>query len=235
MSVDGVARFPLALDVVCILAAIVGYAMELNRRDLLANCVALGVVTLTPGLSAAAAAKSWLRSDTKPRPATPQAELGPFYKRGAPSTATLRAPGDPGLPPSVAGVIYDTRGNILPGAKLEIWQTDHTGHYDLQGYRYRTILTADAAGMYDFSSVMPGHYPARVCQHIHYAVTAPGHKPVVTQLYFASDPVFDGDPDKNYTKDPLITSRELVRPVMLKGDPQAMLASVNFEIVMETA
>lgn len=209
--------------------------MELNRRDLLAKCVALGVVTLAPSLSDAAAAEAWLRSDTKARPATPQAELGPFYKRNAPSTAVLRAANDPGLPLTVAGVVYSTRGDVLPGAKLEIWQTDHAGHYDLQGYRYRTILLADAAGKYDFSSVIPGHYPARVCQHIHYAVTAPGHKPLVTQLYFASDPVFDGDPDKNYSKDPLITSRELVRPVMLKGDPQAMQAMVNFECVLEQA
>jgi protocatechuate 3,4-dioxygenase beta subunit len=209
--------------------------MELNRRDLLAKCVTLGVVTLAPSLSAAAAAEGWLRSDNKARPATPAAEFGPFYKRGAPSTNNLRAANDPGLPLTVAGVVYNTRGDILPGAKLEIWQTDHTGHYDLQGYRYRTILIADAAGKYDFSSVIPGHYPARVCQHIHYAVTAPGHKAMVTQMYFASDPVFDGDPDKNYTKDPLITSRELVRPVMLKGDPQAMLASVNFEVVLEQA
>ena len=209
--------------------------MQLNRRDLLAKCAALGAITLAPSLSVAAATEGWLLSDNKVRPATPAAELGPFYKRGAPNTAMLRGPNDPGMPLTVAGVVYNTRGEILPGAKLEIWQTDHTGHYDLQGYRYRSVLVADSAGKYDFSSVMPGHYPARVCQHIHYAVTAAGHKPMVTQLYFASDPVFEGNPDKNYTKDPLITSRELVRPVMLKGDPQVMLASVNFEIVLEQA
>jgi protocatechuate 3,4-dioxygenase beta subunit len=209
--------------------------MQLNRRDLLAKCAALGAITLAPSLSVAAATEGWLLSDNKARPATPAAELGPFYKRGAPNTAMLRGPNDPGMPLTVAGVVYNTRGEILPGAKLEIWQTDHTGHYDLQGYRYRSVLVADSAGKYDFSSVMPGHYPARVCQHIHYAVTATGHKPMVTQLYFASDPVFEGNPDKNYTKDPLITSRELVRPVMLKGDPQVMLASVNFEIVLEQA
>ena len=209
--------------------------MELNRRELLAKCAALGAITLAPTLSVAAAAEGWLRSDSKTRPATPEAELGPFYKRGAPSTASLRAPNDPGLPLTVAGVVYNTQGDILPGAKLEIWQTDHTGHYDLQGYRYRTVLVADANGKYDFNSVIPGHYPARVCQHIHYAVTAPGHNSMTTQLYFASDPVFEGDPDKNYIKDPLITSRELVRPVMLKGDPQAMLASMNFEVVLERA
>ena len=46
--------------------------------------------------------------------------------------------------------------------------------------------------------------------------------------------MFDGDPDKNFHRDPLITSRELVRPVMIKGDPKQMIAAVNFDLVMET-
>jgi protocatechuate 3,4-dioxygenase beta subunit len=73
-----------------------------------------------------------------------------------------------------------------------------------------------------------------VGQHVHYLVTAPGHKPVITQLYFATDPVFDGDPDKNFHRDPLIISRELVRPVMIKEDPKQIVAVVNFDLVMET-
>jgi protocatechuate 3,4-dioxygenase beta subunit len=80
---------------------------------------------------------------------------------------------------------------------------------------------------------MPGHYPGRVCQHIHYLISAPGHKALTTQLYFATDPVFEGDPDRNYTRDPLIYSRELVRPVTLLGDPKDIRAAVNFEIVLE--
>jgi hypothetical protein len=55
----------------------------------------------------------------------------------------------------------------------------------------------------------------------------------VTQLYFATDPVFEGDPYKNYARDPLCRSRELVRPVVLKGDPDAIMANVNFELVLE--
>ena len=80
---------------------------------------------------------------------------------------------------------------------------------------------------------MPGHYPARVCQHIHYVITADGHKPLITQLYFATDPVFEGDPDKNYAKDPLVLSRELVRPVTLTGDPKTIQAAVTFDVVLE--
>jgi protocatechuate 3,4-dioxygenase beta subunit len=131
-------------------------------------------------------------------------------------------------------VIYDTRGDVVPNAKLEIWQTDNAGHYDIEGYRYRTLLEPGVKGSYAIESVMPGHYPARVGQHVHYLVTAPGHKPVITQLYFATDPVFDGDPDKNFHRDPLITSRELVRPVMIKEDPKQIGAVVNFDLVMET-
>lgn len=207
--------------------------MQLNRRDLLAKCMALGVVTVASNLTPSLLAEAWQQAETKSLKVTPAAELGPFYKRDAPSSAMLRATSDPGMPLIVAGRVFDTRGDLVPGAKVEVWQTDHTGHYDLKGYRYRAALLADNAGKYDFNSVMPGHYPGRICQHIHFAVTAPGHQPLVTQLYFATDPVFDGDPDKNYTRDPLCRSRDLVRPVMLKGDPKDVVANVNFELVLE--
>ena len=206
---------------------------RISRRDLLEKCMAMGVVTGAPGLSPSIIAEAWARSEATPRPPTPQAELGPFYKRLAPATNDLRRPGDPGMPLVIDGTVFSSRGEILPGASLEVWQTNHVGLYDLEGYHYRAKLAADAQGKYGFTSVMPGHYPQRVCQHTHYLVTAPGFKPLVTQLYFATDPVFEGDPDKNYTRDPLITSRELVRPVTLTGDPKEMHASVRFEIVLE--
>jgi len=82
---------------------------------------------------------------------------------------------------------------------------------------------------------MPGHYPDRVAQHIHYKVTAPGHRDLVTQLYFATDPAFEGDPDKKYVKDPILHSRELIRPVTVFADPQLIRASVVFEVVLEPA
>jgi protocatechuate 3,4-dioxygenase beta subunit len=167
------------------------------------------------------------------RKPTPWNALGPFYKRLAPHTAVLRSPGDPGLPVTVSGRVYDTRGTILEGAKMEIWQANHVGIYDIDGYRYRAVLESDGDGRYTFDSVMPGHYPGRVCQHIHYLVSAPGHKTLVTQMYFATDPVFEGDPDHNYTRDPLLRDRELVRPVTLGGDPKEIHANVSFEVVLE--
>lgn len=103
----------------------------------------------------------------------------------------LRMKTDAGMPLAVAGRIIDTRGEGVPDATVEIWHADHGGHYDIAGYRFRAKLPLGAEARYQFDTVMPGHYPDRVCQHVHYLVTAPGHKPLITQLYFATDPVFD--------------------------------------------
>ncbi|HVP49608.1 MAG TPA: hypothetical protein VMT56_00145 [Candidatus Bathyarchaeia archaeon] len=207
--------------------------MKLNRRELLERCAVFGALTLASSISFPTLAEAWDEAEKKKQP-TPFCELGPFYKREAPHTSTLRAPGDAGMPLTVAGVVYNTRGEVVPDAKLEIWQTDNAGHYDIEGYRYRALLMPGAKASYSIDSVMPGHYPSRVCQHTHYLATAPGHKPLITQLYFATDPVFEGDPAKNYTRDPLITSIELVRPVVIKGAPGQIMAAVNFDLVMET-
>ena len=204
----------------------------LTRRELLAKCAALGTLTVGSSLLLPTVLSAWGEQEKSLQP-TPWNELGPFYKRRAPHVKNLRAPGDPGLPVSVGGRVFDVKGNALPDATIEVWQTNNAGKYDINGYRYRATLNSDNSGKYAFDSVIPGHYPGRVCQHIHYLVSADGHKPLTTQLYFATDPVFDGDPDKNYTRDPLIMSRDLVRPVTITGDAKALMAAVTFEIVLE--
>ena len=205
--------------------------VSLTRRDLLERCAVLGALVSVPALDITAISAFWQQADAlKP---TPPNALGPFYKKRAPEARMLRMKTDAGMPLAVAGRIIDTRGVAGRDATLEIWHADHGGHYDIAGYRFRAKLPLDAEARYQFDTVMPGHYPDRVCQHVHYLVTAPGHKPLITQLYFATDPVFDGDPDKNFTKDPLIRSRELVRPVRITGDPKEMYAAVSFELCME--
>lgn len=209
---------------------------RLNRRDLLLKCAALGSLRIAAPLGLAESLDAWQAVEQRtsdPRKPTPWGELGPFYKRKAPANQHLRAAGEPGLGIAVSGRVLDTRGEILQGATIEIWQADHHGRYDLDGYRFRSTLVSDRSGKYGFDSVMPGHYPARVCQHIHYVVAAPGHKPLTTQLYFATDPVFEGDAARNFSRDPLILSPEVIRPVILTGDPKEIVAAVNFELVLE--
>ena len=198
--------------------------MSLTRRELVEAGLSLGVALVAaPALGEAVA----------PLPLTPENELGPFYKKGAPTSANLIVPGETGLPLVVSGKVLDPTGKPLPGAVVEVWHADGKGIYDLEGYRYRSRLAAAADGSYRFQTLMPGHYPERVAQHIHYRVSAPGRRVFVTQLYFATDPAFAGDPDHNFSKDPLVLDRRLVRPVTLEdsGGPRA---AVTFDTVLGT-
>jgi hydroxyquinol 1,2-dioxygenase len=207
---------------------------ELSRRDVLRDCLAAGVLLVPARWGEAEVLHAWLGAQAERLP-TPHVEMGPFYKKRAPTTTMLRAAGDAGVPLSVTGRVITVHGEPVPGAKIEIWQADDGGIYDLEGYRYRAAIAPPPSGSYAFESIIPGHYPARVARHVHYFVTAPGHKPLSTQLYFATDEVFEGNPDKNFSKDPLITSRTLVRPVTLTGPPSSAVASVEFELVLEKA
>lgn len=93
------------------------------------------------------------------RKPTPPNALGPFYKRLTPLNSALRLPGDPGMPLTLSGQVFDTRGDLVPTATIEIWQTNHQGYYDLDGYRYRGKLQVDKSAAYTIESVIPGHYP----------------------------------------------------------------------------
>jgi len=204
----------------------------LNRRDVLQKCVALGSVSITSRFSAKEILAAFQEHETQHKP-TPNT-LGPFYKRLTPINDLLRAPRDAGVPLTLSGQVFDTRGDVVTDAIIEIWQTNHQGYYDLDGYRYRGKRLVDKSGAYSFESVIPGHYPdkSRICQHVHYLVMAPGHKTLVTQLYFATDPVFEGDPMKNYARDPLLQTPELVRPVILTGDPSEVHANSGNKITI---
>jgi catechol 1,2-dioxygenase len=199
---------------------------------MLHRCAAAGLLVAGPAFGGSFV-DAFASAERGARMPTPPNALGPFYRRGAPSTGVMRGASDPGLALTVVGSVFDTRGEARPDATLEVWQADHFGHYDIEGYRYRATLATDAHGAYQFASVMPGHYPDRVAQHVHYMVKAPGCKPLVTQLYFATDPAFEGDPDHKFGNDPLLQTRELVRPVLLTGDPGDPMARVTFELCLE--
>jgi protocatechuate 3,4-dioxygenase beta subunit len=204
---------------------------RLTRRQLLERCATFGALVTVPVLDIGSVSAFWENAEAQAP--TPSNALGPFYKKRAPEARVLRMKGDVGMPLTIDGRIIDTRGEAVRDATVEVWHADHVGHYDLAGYRFRAKAPLDADARYQLDTIMPGHYPDRVCQHVHYLVTAPGCKPLVTQLYFATDPVFEGNPDKNFSKDPLIQSRELVRPVRIAGDPKTMYAAVTFELCLE--
>src|SRR5262249_34125502 len=109
---------------------------KLSRRETLLRCAALGALRLAPRLGLAEIVGT-LEAQEQPRKPTPRNEIGPFYKRAAPNQAQMRAANDPGLPLAVNGRVYSTRGSIIEGAKIEVWQANHHGLYDLDGYHFR--------------------------------------------------------------------------------------------------
>lgn len=208
-------------------------ADRLFRREMLRRCCGSGLLAAIPAVPDASLVSLWEHLEGGHQKPTPPNQMGPFYKKRAPRRTKLREPGDPTLPLLVSGRVCNTDGEPLPQAVIQIWHADGRGHYDIEGYRYRAELLPSAAGAYQFETVMPGHYPDRVAQHVHYLVTAPGCKPLITQLYFATDPAFEGDPDRNFRKDPLVEDRELIRPVTLLTRDSLAQAAVQFDLCLE--
>jgi protocatechuate 3,4-dioxygenase beta subunit len=206
-----------------------------TRREAIESSIVRGLLAAGVPMSASNLFALWQKGEAQAMKPTPTEVLGPFYRKGAPNTSVLRAPGDPGFPLRVSGKVLNTRGEAVEGARVDIWQADHAGHYDVQGYRYRTRLAVEGNGEYGIDTVMPGHYSDRPAQHIHYMISAPGHKTLITQVYFATDPYFEGNPDKNYAKGSIVHNRELVRPVLLFEEPGAAHAAVAFDICLEKA
>ena len=121
---------------------------------------------------------------------------GPFYKAGAPHRAVLATARDPGERLIIAGSVRTTRCEPLANATLDIWHADARGGYDNDGYGMRGRMTTDKLGRWQLRSIVPGRYlngrryrPA----HVHVKLSAPGHRPLTTQLYFADDPYNAGD------------------------------------------
>jgi protocatechuate 3,4-dioxygenase beta subunit len=99
---------------------------------------------------------------------------GPFYKPGAPERLSTGS----GL--AVSGELLSYPGcRPIPGVRVEWWHADRSGRYvdSLRGAQ-----KTGGTGAYAFTTSPPGVYPGRP-PHIHFKVSAPGHKPLTTQLY----------------------------------------------------
>jgi protocatechuate 3,4-dioxygenase beta subunit len=201
-----------------------------SRRAWLEKCAAKGL--LLGSLTELQIARL-LGAEDKPKDPTQWNEIGPFYRKGTPVKTRLCRDDAPGLPLEVSGDVFNTAGNHVEGVIIEVWHADIAGHYDIDGYECRGKFVLDGKAHYGFSSILPGHYPDRVAQHIHYLIQAPGHKPLITQLYFATDPAFEGNPTQKFANDPLVRNPMLIRPVQLFGEGRDVRANVRFDLVLE--
>jgi len=195
---------PAELDALVQFLTDVGYATDARRQEwvLLADVFGLSdrvICENRPGVTSSTLA-------------------GPFYRADAPDLplgATLSRT-DQGVPLVVRGRVSDLSGKPLAGARVEVWHANGLGRYENQDpdnqpeHNLRGRFVTDAEGAFHFRTIRPGGYalpddgpvgqlarrlglsldrPA----HIHFAVTAPGYRPLVTAIFDGSDPAIGRD------------------------------------------
>lgn len=139
---------------------------------------------------------------------TMSALLGPFYRGNSPECchgeSIARSP-TPGHELFISGRVVGLDGEPIAGARLDIWQASPDGLYENQDpeqadYNLRGVQTTGEDGTYLFHSVRPAGYPVPTFgpagdllkaqnrnpmrpAHVHFIVSAPGRKTLVTQIF----------------------------------------------------
>jgi maleylacetate reductase len=193
-----------------------GHITDDRRQEFILLSDVLGLSMLTVGINAPASAG-----------ATESTVFGPFFVTGAPEIPLGGdiAGGAKGRPCYVAGTVRGTDGEPVPGARIEVWESDEDGFYDVQYPDGRTggrgWLRSAPDGGYRFWSVRPAPYPIpddgpvgalltaagrgpMRPAHLHFKVDAPGYRTLITHIFVAGDPYLDRDAVFG-VKDSLIT------------------------------
>jgi len=181
--------------------------------------------------------------------ATESTVLGPFHM----VTSPRRALGDTidlvGTGPQcvLAGRVLSADGSPLPGAELDVWQANDQGFYDVQQPDVqppgngRGLFTADQDGAYWFRTIVPTYYPIPTDgpvgtlleatkrhpyrpAHIHFIVTASGHRPLTTHIFVAGSPYIESDAV-------FAVKKSLITEFTPADDPDQP-ARANFDIVL---
>jgi protocatechuate 3,4-dioxygenase beta subunit len=154
----------------------------------------------------------------------------------------------------VAGTVTSADGRPLPGAVIDVWQTGPSGGYDIWDgrqpeYNFRGRMRAAEDGTYEFRSMVPkpytvptegpvGRYLEAVGQHpwrpahIHFKVSADGHRDLVTQVFFPDDPYLEDD-TIGAVKDALV--RPLERHEGGREDVEGPYVTCAFDIRLRPA
>jgi hydroxyquinol 1,2-dioxygenase len=182
-----------------------GHITDDRRQEFILLSDVLGLSMLTVGINAPRSAG-----------ATEPTVLGPFFVAGAPEIPLGGdiAHGASGDPCWVQGRILGTDGAPVPGARIEVWEADADGFYDVQYPGTRTAgrgwLRSGSGGEYRFWSVHPAPYPIpgdgpvgdllaaagrgpMRPAHLHFRVQAPGYQTLITHFFVAGDPYLDRD------------------------------------------
>jgi len=183
----------------------VGHITTDKRQEFILLSDVLGLSMLTVAINAPASAG-----------ATESTVFGPFFVDGAPEVPLGGdiSRGAKGIPCYVAGTVRSVDGSALPGARIDVWEADEDGFYDVQyeGDRIagRGWLRAGEGGEYRFWSVRPAPYPIPYDgpvgdllkaadrspmrpAHLHFKVDAEGHRTLITHIFLVGDQYLAND------------------------------------------
>jgi hydroxyquinol 1,2-dioxygenase len=192
--------------------------------------------------------------------ATESTVLGPFHVVASPA----RALGDnidlvgTGTPCVVTGRVVSVDGTPLPGATLDVWQANDQGFYDVQqpAVQPRTngrgLFTADENGEFWFRTVVPSYYPiptdgpvgelllatgrhAFRPAHIHFIVTAPGHRDLTTHIFVAGSEYIESDTVFAVKKSLVVDFEEVNDPTLAEkwNVGRVPFRHADFDIIMQ--
>jgi hypothetical protein len=125
--------------------------------------------------------------------------------------------------------VLDENCSPITGAIVDVWQADDGGAYDntTANFNYRGRYQTGSDGMYEFTAVKPGWYlngSQYRPSHIHFRVTKPAYKEVITQLYFKDDPYIAADP---WASDPDAEKR--IVPISNVGGVNTAMFDITLE------
>ena len=157
-------------------------------------------------------------NNRKPTGASESTVLGPFHVEDAPelpmgSNICLDQKGEPML---VKGLILSTGGHPIDQAKIDVWQANDEGFYDVQqkgiqpDFNLRGVFRTGPDGSYHFKGVKPKYYPipadgpvGKMLEslgrhpyrpaHLHYILEADGFEPLITHIFDPDDPYIHSD------------------------------------------
>jgi hydroxyquinol 1,2-dioxygenase len=183
-----------------------GHITDDKRQEFILLSDVLGLSMLVVGIN-----------NRRPPAATESTVFGPFFVEGAPgfSNGDDIAAGAPGEPCFMAGRVLGVDGEPVAGARVDVWQADEAGFYDVQyaeldAARGRGYLTTDGDGRFWFWSVKPEAYPIpddgpvgellaaagrgpMRPAHVHFKVTAQGFETLITHVFVEGDRYLDSD------------------------------------------
>ncbi len=148
----------------------------------------------------------------------------------------------------VSGRVLDTDGRPVPDTLVEIWQANAAGRYRHVVDNWPAPLDpnfsgggrmmTDAEGRYEFVTIRPGAYPWRNHPnawrpaHIHFSLFGRAFtQRLVTQMYFADDPLLNQDPIFSSIPDPRARQR-LIAAFDLKSTQPEWALAFQFDIVL---